>query len=158
MANQAPPSRPVSAFSLPEVVMVVFLMAVAAALAMPRYTNSLNVYRANLAARRVAADLALARQAAWASGSRRIVTFTPSSGQYRVEGVGGLDNPASAYVVSLPAGPYRATLHSVNFAGEANVAFDGYGFPNRGGTIVVQAGSQRRTVLLDANTGSAIVP
>ena len=60
-----------SGFTLIELVMVLAIIGLITAIAAPRYAASLARYRAESAARRVAADLALARREAAASSSSR---------------------------------------------------------------------------------------
>ena len=149
------PGRGRKAFSLLELAMVLFIMGVIVAIAMPRYANSLASYRATLAARRIAADLALARQTAWATGASRVATFTQASSRYQLVGASSLERTTAPYVVDLAAGPYCATLQAVSLGGATSITFDGYGFPDRGGQIVVQSGSSRKTVVIDPATGNA---
>ena len=66
--------------------------------------------------------------------------------------------------MSLALEPYAADVVSAAFddpddaldAIEA-VTFDGWGTPDSGGTIVVAAGPQTRTIVLDPDTGKAAV-
>jgi prepilin-type N-terminal cleavage/methylation domain-containing protein len=144
-------------FSLIEMVLVVVLVALVAAIARPRYVNSLNAYRANMAAKRIAADLILARKNAWATGVSKVVTFTLNTSQYQLVGLKSLDKSTADYVVNLAGSPYCATLFSISFGGTTSVTFDGYGFPTQGGTVVVQAGSFQKTVVVDQASGSVSV-
>lgn len=152
--NQARRGR---AFSLLELVLVITIISSLGAIAMPRYVNSLSNYRADQAARRVAADLTLARSEAWTAGQSRTVSFTQASATYQLTGVSGLDRPSSNYIVSLGADPYYASLYSVDFQGSQTVIFDGYGIPNHSGQIVVQAGTFKKTILLDIATGNVTI-
>src|SRR5690606_27031377 len=62
MPQAAQPLR--RGFSLLELVMVLTIIAILAAIATPRYANAMARYRADLAARRIAADLLLAQRLA----------------------------------------------------------------------------------------------
>jgi len=86
----SPRIRP-RAFSLIEVVLVLSLLAVVAAIAIPRYAASLSHYRLDAAARRVAADLALARQRAKTTGTSQPVAFAVAANSYSLPGVTPLD-------------------------------------------------------------------
>jgi prepilin-type N-terminal cleavage/methylation domain-containing protein len=145
------------AFSLIELVMVVFIVATIAAIARPRYVNSLSSYRAGMAAKRVAADLAYARSNAWSTGVSQVVTFTQASNQYQLAGMKGLDNSANNFIVTLSSDPYYATINSASFGGSASVTFDAYGFPNQGGQVVVTAGGFQKTITLDQASGNVTV-
>lgn len=137
--------------------MVLAIIGIIAAIAAPRYTNSLLRYRAESAARRIAADLSLAQQTAMTASSSRTVTFDIGTHSYTIPGVRELDGPGVTYAVSLLDPPYEARIFSVNLGGDAVVAFDGYGLPDSGGTVVVEVGDVQRTVVLEATTGTAVV-
>ena len=145
------------AFSLLEVVLVLLILATLSMLAVPRYAASLNYYRADLASKRIAADLAMARNNAWASGTRRTATFDVGGSSYVLAGIRGLDRATADYAVGLSGDPYYAQILSVSFEGQSSVTFDGYGMPDRGGQIVVRVGSVQKTVVLDRNSGNVSV-
>ena len=139
--------------------MVVFVMAVLCAIAVPRYVNASNSYHADMAARKVAADLGLARSQAWASGSGHTVTFNVQANQYTLVGVTDPVKKTQANtVVNLTSSPYTATVVSASFGGQPSVVFDGYGIPSAGGTVVVSSGGYQRTISLDAGSGNVTTP
>lgn len=144
-------------FSLLEVVLVAAIIMVVAAIAAPRFGTASGRYQADLAARRIVADLDLARSHAKASSATCTVGFDVATETYTLEGVASLDGGASHYTVDLTLGPYDAGLVWVDFGGNVKVAFDGWGLPNAGGTVVVAAGGQQRTIVLNAETGEATV-
>ena len=144
-------------FSLLELVLVVSILAILASLAAPRYANALSRYPADRAARRVAADLDLARNHARISGASKTVVFIPADEEYQITGVKDLKTGASDYEVDLSAGPYHSDLVSADFGGDANVVFDAYGVPDGGGQVVIRAGSFQKTVVLNADSGKAQV-
>ena len=144
-------------FSLVELVMILAIIGTLAAIAAPRYANSLARYRAESAARRVAADLALARREAAASSSSRTVTFDTGTHSYSIPNVRELDGPGSTYGVTLLDPPYRSELFFVDLGGDPAVTFDGYGAPDSGGTVIVQHGDVQMTIVLDPDTGLASV-
>lgn len=145
------------AFSLLELVLVLAIIATFAAIAAPRYAASAARYRADLAARRIVADLELCRSSAKAASSSRTVVFTVSTSQYRISDFASLDGKSGSYIVELAERPYEATLVSVDFAGDTEVKFDGWGIPNNAGTVIVSVVSEQRTVTVDAETGKATV-
>ena len=150
-------ARTSGGFTLVELIVVIAVIAVAAAIAVPRYTSSLSRYRADMAARRIAADLGLARSRAKVKGATQTVLFTLASDSYTLPGVAGLDRPSDPYTVVVSAEPYKADLVSASFGGSTTASFNGYGAPAAGGSVVVQAGATQKTVLLDAGTGEAKV-
>jgi prepilin-type N-terminal cleavage/methylation domain-containing protein len=153
------PARQRAAFSLLELVMVVAILAVAAAIAAPRYTQATARYRSRVAAHRIAADLALASRSARTAGAARTVTFSPAGGVYTIAGLADFRNPAANYRVDLTGEPYCAQLSSARFAGGGPVVvFDGYGTADSDGTVDVQVGDAACTVVFSAVTGKANVP
>ena len=145
------------AFTLLELILVLAIITVLAAIAVPRYTAAQQNFRADAAARRLVADLGLARSRARSQSNSQTVVFNLASSQYQMPGVADLKDPAKTYTVLLGAAPYQARLVSVDFGGTSQVTFDGYGMPNCGGTVVISAGGVQRTVVLDANSGKANV-
>src|SRR3954468_24220391 len=97
----APSPRRALAFSLFELLFVIAIIAIVAAMAMPRYGRSVARYRAECAAKRVAADLALARSTAKAVSAERIVTFNTVAGSYTLGAVRHLDHSSAPYTVTL---------------------------------------------------------
>ncbi len=140
------------AFSLVEVLLVLTIATVVAAIAVPRYAQALARYRAEVAAHRIADDLTLARRDARASGRSRTVVFDVSNDRVTIATIDDLDDPADPYRLDLRESPYEADLLSAGFGGDAQVVFDGYGQADSGGTAVVAVGGNQRTVTLDAAT------
>jgi type II secretion system protein H len=144
-------------FSLLELILAMAIIAVFAAMAVPRYGEASARYRLELAARRVAADLRLAQTHAQVTSSSRTVCFDVAAGQYELMNVPALDGAAGNYTVRLSAEPYRAALTSADFNGAAQVVFNGWGLPNAGGTVRISAGGQQKTVALAGDTGQVSI-
>jgi type II secretory pathway pseudopilin PulG len=146
-----------AAFSLVELLFVIAIIATVAAMAMPRYGRSVARYRAECAARRVAADLYLARSSAKAGSAERVVTFNTVAGSYTLAGVRHLDHSASPYTVTLSDSPYHAQLYYADFGGAPQAQFDMYGSPKWGGTVIVRVGEFQQTVALSREDGSVTI-
>jgi type II secretion system protein H len=140
-------------FTLLEVFLVLAIVAVFAAVAAPRYGRAAGRYRADLAARRVVADLRLAQSYAKAASAARTVSFLPATDRYQLIGVPSPDGIVGDYTVDLSAEPYRADVVSASFNGGPQVVFSGWGWPTSGGTVVLSAGAERRTVVVNSTTG-----
>jgi prepilin-type N-terminal cleavage/methylation domain-containing protein len=140
-------------FTLLEVLLVLAIVAIFAAVAAPRYGRASGRYRADLAARRVMADLRLAQSCAKAASSSRTVSFSTSTERYQLLNVPSPDGLSGDYTVVLSAEPFNADLTSANFNGSSQVVFSGWGLPTNGGTVVVSTGSQQRTIVVDGATG-----
>jgi len=144
-------------FSLVEVVIVVMIIGAFSSIAIPRYVNSLVRYRADATARRVVADLALAKSSAKQSSSQRQVAFDAVNHTYQIQNVKALDSNASDYDVDLTQSPYRAQIDSVDFGGDADLVFDGHGVPDSTGFVQIKVGSEVRKVNVDPITGKATI-
>ena len=144
-------------FTLIELVMVVVITGILAAMALPRMAGASARHRVAAAARRITADLALAQRNAVTTGSSQTVTFDVSADSYTLDGMQHLDHASLQYEVRLASEPYRATLVSVNFDGNEKIVFDLYGAPDNGGSIIVRVGSSEKTILVGADLGKAVV-
>jgi prepilin-type N-terminal cleavage/methylation domain-containing protein len=147
--------RPGDGFSLLEMVFVLAVASVVAAILVPRYASASARYRVNFAARRVAADLELAAATARNASGSRTVTFREDA-TYTINLTRDLDRGGDTYRVRLAAEPYGVTRIKAAFGPDATVIFDGYGTPDTDGVVVVEVGSEQRTVSLDP-TGKASV-
>lgn len=141
-----------------DLVITVLITGILAAVAAPKFVNSLHRMRAEQAAKRIKVDLGLARQAAISESKTLSVSFTPASDDYSIPGLPDIDRPGQAYAVALDASPYNAVLVSATLGGDADVQFDRYGKPDSGGTITVESGGYQETVTVEPETGKASIP
>jgi type IV fimbrial biogenesis protein FimT len=144
--------------SLTELVVVLAIIGILSAIAVPRYAASLVNYRLDAAARRIAADLEIARSQALTTSQSQAVVFNVAAGTYQMTGVLALDRRSTNYSVALGSDPYFVKLLSANFGGNSTVTFDAYGGADASGTVVLEAGGIQKTVALDRYTGKATVP
>lgn len=135
--------------------MVIVILGMVAAMAMPRYAGFMATRQLEAAARRIAADLALAREQARLTSAAKTVTFDALANCYTLTGVSDPDRAGASYEVCMGEEPYRATLVTPDFGGDAEIIFDGYGVPDSGGSVVIRVGSLQETVSLEAGTGRA---
>ncbi len=142
-------------FSLLELILVLAIIVTLSAIAAPRYANATSRYRAEVAGRRIAADLDQARGLAKATSASITVTFDVVNDQYTLAGVRSLKKAATDSIVVLSEEPYRVTLEVALFGGDGVVVFDGYGIPDSGGNVVVSCGGYQATVNLSAQTGKS---
>ena len=148
------------AFTLVELVLVLAIMGVLAAVAAPRYAASMANYRVRLAAHRVAADVALTQAAARAASASRALTFDVPGNRYTVSGLGALDGRGGGYTVQLAAQPYGVSIKTLTLTkagANGALTFDGFGVPDGGATVVVSFGTYNRTVTVSAASGAATV-
>jgi prepilin-type N-terminal cleavage/methylation domain-containing protein len=144
--------------SLLELMLVLAIVAVFAAMAVPRYGRATARYRLDLAARRVAADLRLAQTHAKVTSSSRTVRFSATAEQYELLNVPAPDGASGSYTVLLSAEPYRADLLAADFNGVAQITFNGWGLPDAGGTVRVSASGLQETVTVAGDTGQVSIP
>jgi Tfp pilus assembly protein FimT len=143
------------AFSIFELVIVLLIMGILTAVAAPKFFDSLLFHRVESAARRVKADLELARTQARVTSATQSITFVNSV--YTLSNTKSLDKPGAIYSVDLTKQPYSLDSATANFNNLATVSFDGYGTPTSGGTVVVTAKSHSCTVTLNGTTGDVTI-
>ncbi len=151
-------TRRTAGFTLVELVIVIMILGIMAAVAVPRYADALSKHRVDAAARRIEADLELARRRAKITSTSQSVQFDAGASRYLLPGVPSRDHPASAYQVDLAKPPYSASIASADFGGDAEIRFNGYGYPDSAATIVVRSGKHQRTIVVDPDTGRARAP
>lgn len=139
-------------FTLVELVLVLALAAVLAALAAPRFATAQSRYRAGLAADRVAREIEHARQRAVVTGAAQSVTFMEAKRAFTIDGMRGPDMKEGDYLVDLAAPPYSAEEMTSTFAGDV-LRFNGYGVPEAGGVVKVVAGGYECEVTVQGVTG-----
>jgi prepilin-type N-terminal cleavage/methylation domain-containing protein len=147
--------RTASAFSLLELVVVLAIVSILAAMAIPRFAGSVTRQRVDGAARRLAADIELARNRAGQTSAGTKVVFSVAANAYQLNGVQDPDRPGREYAVSLALPPFNVNVISADFGGDTQLQFDGYGCPDSGGSVTIGAGDCQRTVTIDG--ASAVV-
>jgi len=144
-------------YTLIEVIVVLAILAILWGIAAPRYAAAMSRYRAEAAARRIAADLAMARQQAIQTSSSVTVTFSQLTNSYTIPGITSLDRTSNNYTVNLSNDPYQVTLTNVPFL-LGTVTFNAYGSADQSGTITVQsAAGFQWTITLEASMGKVSV-
>jgi len=133
---------------------VVLVMGILAMIAVPKFTSFNLQQRAEAAVRRITADLSMAQRQARFTGSDRRIVFSVVGNGYTLIGIPDLDHPNQPYVVSLGEEPYGATIVSVNFGGDPELVFDGYGNPDTSGAVVISVGDYKKSVSVEAGTSN----
>jgi len=141
-----------------ELVLVICIISILASVAIPRFASSMVRHRADAAAQRIVADLNFAQRRARLASTSVSVIFDATNETYRLVGVSDPDHPGSEYTIRLFETPYEVGIVSADFNGDATVIFDGYGVPDSGGTVVVAAGTEQRTINLAAASGRVTLP
>ena len=155
-------------FTLPEILVVVLIIALSSSVALPRYTDYIHGHCATAAAHRIASELNMARHDARTRSINRKVQFNIRQNRYEMVGMKAPDDPSAHYRVQLDEGICPVTLITVAFVGDGNneqrtVEFDMYGRPTVqrrpliSGTVIVESGSHQAVVTIDPVTGEAKV-
>lgn len=115
-------------FTIAEMAVVLMIMGIFAAVAVPNFVDSMLFHRVESAARRVKADLELLRQTARRTSATQTMSLS-NPNTYTLEGdISDLNRPGEPYVVDLQA-EYQIDAALFDFDGETLVSFDGYGRP-----------------------------
>jgi prepilin-type N-terminal cleavage/methylation domain-containing protein len=146
-------------FTLLELAVALLIIGLLGSLVAPRFAQSISANRAEMAARRVSADLRRVQDTARITSSSLVVRFTVSTtaGLYEVPGLPDLDHRGGHYVVRLHDDPYRVGISAVSLGGDSEVIFDGQGKPDTAGTITLVAGDHVRTITIDGPSGHTAV-
>lgn len=141
-----------SAFSLAELLMVLAIMGVAAAIAAPRYAEAETRWRVRGAAQRLAADIERARATAIATSSSVRISFSTSGYRFKASG-----DAAEEVRVDLTGRPYMASIVSADINGSQILDLNGAGVGTSDGVVVVGAGLYRTAVSFSRARGTATV-
>jgi prepilin-type N-terminal cleavage/methylation domain-containing protein len=144
-------------FTIVELVIALAVIAVTAAIAVPRFGGAIGRYRADLAVRRVVADLNYARARAISRSASQSVVFDAPLHRYWIPGIEDPDRRGRTYGVELARPPYESNLVKLDLGDASTVRFDGYGIPARAGTIVLGIGGIRKEIRIAAGTGAVTV-
>lgn len=138
--------RSAQGFTLVELMIVMVIVAIVAAIAIPRYSQASARQQLSSAADRVAADLELARTRARAASQTVTVAFSTSSDRYQFNSVGG-----EAVIIELDESPYNVEITRATFGTDNIASFNGFGVPQDSGFVTLVSESGAITVNLLAN-------
>ena len=150
-------NRHAKAFTLLELVVVITIITILSAMAVPRFAASLNVQRAAAAAERVAQDLQYAQQFARQHAAAVTIRFAPAANRYTLEGVPDLNHPESLFITDLATPPLQAELRGVTLTTGTTLTYNGFGLTTSKGSIAVACGAVLRTVVVAPPDGHATV-
>lgn len=141
-------------FTIIELVVVVVLIGVMAAVAVPRFASASSRSKLDAAASRVVQDIGIVSSSASAAGVDRQIVFSPATEQYVMMGVPSRGKLANRQV-DLGGPPYDTNLVSASFDGAVLLTFNGFGLAETDGTISLALGTYGKRILLRG--GSAAI-
>jgi len=161
VAEDTRTTRPAGGFTLAEIIVVVVIIGIAAAVIVPLVVDTGDM-QATAAARMIAADLQYAQNQAITRQQDITVTFDAADNSYVVSNASGtLIHPITkkAYSVDFDTADGFGNLNvvSASFGGTGSVTFDELGSPGSAGTITIQAGASVYTVSVTGATGRVTV-
>ncbi|MEM7756242.1 MAG: prepilin-type N-terminal cleavage/methylation domain-containing protein [Planctomycetota bacterium] len=135
------------AFSLIELVVVMAILGVVAAIAVPKLSSAAAGQRAEMAALRLSTDLAMVQEMARAQSRSITVTFDAAARSYAIKG-------DTTSVVSLAREPYGVSAFQASFgdSGVTELTADGYGRWTAAGEAKVYAGDRMVLVAVAEET------
>lgn len=151
-------------FTLIDITITILILGIVACVAVPRFSQSLNMVRADTAARHIAADLNYARHRAQVSSRPNEVNFTTSPAGYTMPTTPHLNRSGAAYAVNFSNLGLPVQL-TANIQGANSVTYNAFGLPTAGspltiitsGSIIVTSGTASKTVIINPQTGRASV-
>jgi prepilin-type N-terminal cleavage/methylation domain-containing protein len=160
-------ASPPAGFSLMEIMVVIVLLAIAAAIVIPRIGSAADS-QAVSAARVLKSDLEVARSLAVATQQPHSLVFSPDGQSYKVVAnyTGGPYSSAVAVAHPVVAqktfevhlasqnGMSQVTVVSASFGGATYVTFNAQGDPSAAGVVTIRAGSTQMQVVLAGLTGT----
>ena len=140
-------------FSLLELVMVLAIVGITTAIAVPRYMSSIQNYRLNASAQRIVTDLSFARSQAKSTSSSRTFQVSVVDDAYLISEENQIDQAADTYRVDLKLAPYHTSIKSIDLGGDAQLVFNGFGDPDANGAIIINTLQGKKAILIDSVTG-----
>ena len=146
-----------SGFSLLELVMVMAIIGISVAIAVPKYHSSIQNYRLKASARRIVNDLEYARSRAKATSSSRTFQVIVADDAYLIIEETKIDKASETYRVDLKLAPYHTSIRSVDLGGDAELVFNGFGEPDSNGVIIIKTRQGKKAILIDAASGEITI-
>jgi type II secretion system protein H len=133
-------------FTLLELVLVLVITGVLAAIALPRFAQASDRQRLSVSAERLMADIALAQSRARAASQTVTVVFDTANDRYTIDAVGG-----DEVTVQIGQTPYEVDLVSASFNGSSTLQFNGYGVPIATGSIQISTNAGTAEIAVQAS-------
>jgi len=135
-----------------ELIAVMLIISILAAVATPRLSSSFSNRRLEAAVSRLQSDFSYARSSAKNLGRSVALEFSLAGSSYTMPTLESPDGDA-VYQVTFADTPYPVTIVSADFGGDSNIEFDLFGQADSTGTVILQEGSVTRTLNLQRYSG-----
>jgi len=146
-------------FTIVELVIIVVVISIAALVAIPMMSSAASL-QIRSAANMISADLEYARSMAITRGQNYSVIFDKDADSYKiVDPLGAtIQHPVKKgfpYVIDFQneSRLSRVDITIAEFNGDQTVVFDCLGSPDSGGTVILQADGETKTVTVEPVTG-----
>lgn len=133
-------------FTLVELVLVIIIIGVISAIAMPRFAQATARQQLAAAADRLVSDFEKAQHHARSTSNLVTLSFDTSDNSYTITPAIG-----SATLVQLDASPYQVAISKAAFDGNPSLTLNGFGIPSSAGTVVLESGAGSMVVSLASN-------
>ncbi len=144
------------AFTLIELVMVISILGITAAIALPRFSHANANYRLKAAANRVIQDFNLAIKQSQSISQNVTILFNKNNHSYQITNLPSLNDPTKTYQVELKHHPYQVKIRAVIMtAGGNSLLINPMEQLRKSGTITLQYGNKTRSISFDADTNLA---
>ena len=141
-----------------ELILVLVLISVMAAIALPRFGGAQAHMTGLSAARRIVAEIEWIRSEAMRLQETKLIWFRTALNKIDMSELEDPNHPGKSYVIELAQEMPGVKLISASFGDEPNkLRFDAWGVPEDGGDVVIGVGNETWTINVDADTGRATI-
>ncbi|GAB5495148.1 MAG: hypothetical protein Phyf2KO_02280 [Phycisphaerales bacterium] len=144
------------AFTLMELIIVIVIISVTAAVALPRMSGASSRYRVDAAVQQLLADINITAAAANSASETKSITFDASNETYVMVGRPSPSNPALDHTVNLSVEPFNINLLGVSL-GDNQLDISGHGLLLESGQVTLAAGRNARRVVFTSGSASVQV-
>lgn len=145
------------AFTLIELVIVLVIVAIASAVAIPRFASASSRYRVDAAVQQIIADVSLTAALANKTSAAHSIRFEPADDRYVLVGQPSPANPAEDKAVELGLEPFGVNLLQVSFGSDTQAVLSGHGLLTESGQLTVAVGRDARRIVFTRGSANASV-
>lgn len=145
------------AFTLIELVVVIVIMAIMAAVTIPRFASASNRYRVDAAVQQILADVNMTAAVANRASASRTISFDPDNDRYTLVGQASPSDPAQDWIIELGLEPFGVNLARVTFGADDDLPISGHGLLAESGELTVTAGRTARKLIFTQGSATATI-